>query len=90
MRCFACSKDLSDDAPEDRPTGRFYCIDCYEPTLDVQLAQQAHDWHTYRDTGKAGTSHYGHDLFFDLEHCLDMMDSEPVIAVLTESEDLDG
>ena len=38
MRCFSCDLDLGNDAPMDRPTKRFYCTICFQPTLEVQLA----------------------------------------------------
>lgn len=38
MRCFACDVDLGQTAPMDRATSRWYCIVCFEPTLQVQLA----------------------------------------------------
>ena len=37
MRCFACNKDLVGDEIVDRPTGRFYCQLCFEPTIDEML-----------------------------------------------------
>jgi hypothetical protein len=37
LRCFACDCLLPLSVAEDRPTGRLYCTDCFNPTLDEQL-----------------------------------------------------
>lgn len=48
MRCFACNLDLGPAAVMDRPTKRYYCTDCFEPTLQVQLAAASEDIDWYR------------------------------------------
>lgn len=51
MRCFCCNLDLGPEARPDRPTGRFYCISCFEPTLDVQLAAATAEVDWWKVTG---------------------------------------
>jgi hypothetical protein len=38
MRCYACDINLAEATPVDQHTGRWYCAECFEPTLEVQLA----------------------------------------------------
>ena len=38
MKCFACDKDVSGD-DMDRPTGRYYCSQCFAPTVEEQFRQ---------------------------------------------------
>lgn len=47
MHCFACDK-LLDMPPLDRPTGRYYCEACMEPTTEVMLAQMAGESSPYQ------------------------------------------
>lgn len=47
--CFACNLFLTNPV-EDRPTGRCYCVPCFEPTIKVQLAlAEAEENRQYRD-----------------------------------------
>ena len=39
MRCYSCDLDVGDQG-YDRPTGRYYCNTCLEPTHDVQLRRE--------------------------------------------------
>ncbi len=39
MHCYAC--DNEGDFTLDRPTSRYYCSPCFEPTTQVQLAAEA-------------------------------------------------
>lgn len=55
MRCFACNEELHETAQPDRPTDRWYCNICFQPTLEVQLAASVKDldWVKINDTGSA-------------------------------------
>lgn len=37
MHCFACNKELQNDVIDDKPTGRYYCTECFAFTVDEQL-----------------------------------------------------
>jgi hypothetical protein len=43
MRCFACDRSLSNPQP-DPPTGRYYCDQCIQPTIEEQLRLQGKDY----------------------------------------------
>ena len=38
MHCYACDREVSGD-DLDRPTGRYYCSECFAPTIDEQFRQ---------------------------------------------------
>jgi hypothetical protein len=62
LRCFACDKDLTAEIV-DRPTNRYYCVECFEPTIDEMLRlleledreQMADPRKRFMDTGEVET-----------------------------------
>ncbi len=47
MHCYACDM-LLENAALDKPTGRYYCQTCMEPTNEVILKMQDNDLEDYK------------------------------------------
>lgn len=41
MRCYAC--DMSVEGEPDKDTGRWYCVECFQPTIEEQLRLSGSD-----------------------------------------------
>lgn len=65
MRCFACNIELH-SATEDKPTGRFYCSICMEPTNEVILALEDKKIQFYDNKDKTKFSIEGLSEIFDI------------------------
>lgn len=44
MHCYACDKTLINSALPDPPTTRYYCEECFQPTLEEQLRLAGKDY----------------------------------------------
>ena len=42
MRCYACNRPVSEEN-WDKPTGRYYCTECFIPTIEEQFKALG-DW----------------------------------------------
>lgn len=37
MHCYACNGPVNPSKDLDTPTGRLYCVECFQPTLEEQM-----------------------------------------------------
>lgn len=76
MHCFACDR-LLENPSMDRPTGRFYCSECFEPTVsEIQ-----------RIASKDEYLHLGDDPFSNVFRVVDIYDFGEDLSSISEIND---